>query len=71
MADSAAKLKTSDTTSADLSRVPFFSFGFVEESIKKVAKSDGSKEITKGYKYFSEKYITDIKGRTMGNIRRS
>jgi len=34
---------------------------FVEESIKKNALSTGNNESSKGYKYFSEKYIKDIK----------
>ncbi|KAK3106870.1 hypothetical protein FSP39_001733 [Pinctada imbricata] len=55
-----------DTATGDLSHVPFLSFGFVEQTIKESTKSDGSKEFTKGYKYFSEKYITDIKVYQLG-----
>ncbi|KAK3107338.1 hypothetical protein FSP39_012215 [Pinctada imbricata] len=55
-----------DTATGDLSHVPFLSFGFVEQTIKELTKSDGSKEFTKGYKYFSEKYITDIKVYQLG-----
>lgn len=50
-------------TTRDLSIVPAITFGFVEEIVKKCSKSDGTKELTKGYKYFSEKYVTDIKGK--------
>uniref|UniRef100_A0A8W8NUK7 SWIM-type domain-containing protein n=1 Tax=Magallana gigas TaxID=29159 RepID=A0A8W8NUK7_MAGGI len=49
------------STSRDLSVVPTITFGFVEDIVRKCSKSDGAKEITKGYKYFSEKYVTDVR----------
>ena len=50
--------------SRDLRLVPEgITFGFVEEAIKTSSASLGNKEICKGYKYFSEKYIIDIRGR--------
>ncbi|KAJ8307432.1 hypothetical protein KUTeg_015516, partial [Tegillarca granosa] len=44
----------------DLSLVPSITFGFVESFIKGNSKSLGTKELHKGYKYFSEKYVTGI-----------
>ncbi|KAJ8300618.1 hypothetical protein KUTeg_022137 [Tegillarca granosa] len=45
---------------SDLSLVPSITFGFVESFIKGNSKSLGTKELHKGYKYFSEKYVTGI-----------
>ncbi|CAC5426122.1 unnamed protein product [Mytilus coruscus] len=36
------------------------SFGFDESIIKRSSQSLGTKEVSKGYKYFSEKYVTNI-----------
>ncbi|KAJ8313195.1 hypothetical protein KUTeg_009251 [Tegillarca granosa] len=44
----------------DLSLVPSITFGFVESFIKGNSKSLGTKELHKGYKYFSKKYVTGI-----------
>ena len=52
----------STTNTRDLSFVPEITFGFVEEIVRKCSKSGGSNELTKGYKYFSEKYISNIRG---------
>ena len=46
----------------DLSKVPYFTHGFVEEYIKIKSTSSGESYIGKGYKYFSEGYIGDITG---------
>ena len=35
---------------------------FVESIVKSGSRSQGDKEISKGYKYFSEKYIFNISG---------
>ena len=35
-------------------------FGFVEKFITEGRKSLGEKEISKGYKYFCERYVTNI-----------
>ncbi|CAC5383234.1 unnamed protein product [Mytilus coruscus] len=40
----------------DLTIVPSITFGFVETIIKGSSQSLGIKEVSKGYKYFSEKY---------------
>ncbi|XP_062603500.1 uncharacterized protein LOC134265275, partial [Saccostrea cucullata] len=56
----AAELKVK-TSTRDLTTVLVISFSFVEEVVGKCVKSDGTKELTKGYKYFSEKYVTDIR----------
>lgn len=65
MAEKKASVVTSvGNASRDLRLVPEgITFGFVEEAIKTSSASLGNKEICKGYKYFSEKYITDIRGR--------
>ncbi|KXJ17593.1 hypothetical protein AC249_AIPGENE24412 [Exaiptasia diaphana] len=47
--------------SRDLSLLPDFSFTFVEQYRKKWEKSSGSKELSKGIKYYSEKFIRDVK----------
>ena len=50
--------------SRDLRLVPEGkTFEFVEEAINTSSANLGNEEIFKGYKYFSEKYITDIRGR--------
>lgn len=56
------------STSRDLSVVPTITFGFVEDIVRKCSKSDGAKEITKGYKYFSEKYVTDVRGNCLFSV---
>lgn len=45
----------------DLTVVPPITFGFVEETINKSSASLGAKEVCRGYKYFSETYINDIR----------
>ncbi|CAC5359642.1 unnamed protein product [Mytilus coruscus] len=56
-------VKTSDSTSTkDLTCLPAINFSFVESVVKSGSKSQGDKEIFKGYKYFSEKYLFDISG---------
>lgn len=56
-------MKASNNSTRDLQLIPDgITFGFVEDSIKSTSSSLGQKEINKGYKYFSEKYISDIKG---------
>lgn len=52
----------SANSTRDLTVVPPITFGFVEETIKKSSMSLGTKEVCKGYKYFSEKNIADIRG---------
>ena len=44
----------------DLSIVPAITFGFVENFIKTGSQSLGEKELSKGYKYFCERYVTNI-----------
>ena len=65
MAEKKASVVTSEgNASRDLRLVPEgITFGFVEEAIKTSSANLGHKELCKGYKYFSEKYITDIRGR--------
>lgn len=54
-----------ETASAnkDLTIVPNLTFGCVESYMKSVSQSLGDKELTKGYKYFCEKYVTNITGK--------
>lgn len=47
----------------DLKIVPNLTFGCVESYMKSVSQSLGDKELTKGYKYFCEKYVTNITGK--------
>ena len=47
----------------DISLIPNITFSFVESYIKSTKKSSGDKSINKGYKYFSEGYIQDLKGK--------
>ncbi|XP_056016152.1 uncharacterized protein LOC125677134 [Ostrea edulis] len=61
MSDLAECTKSVGCATRDLSIVPLITFGFVEETIKTLNKSEGCKEVSKGYKYFSEKYISDIR----------
>nr|XP_022292919.1 uncharacterized protein LOC111103754 [Crassostrea virginica] len=63
MAEKKASVVTSvGNASRDFRLVPEgITFGFVEEAIKTSSASLENKEICKGYKYFSEKYITDIR----------
>ncbi|XP_033726735.1 uncharacterized protein LOC117316303 [Pecten maximus] len=60
-----AEAKVSEITNnstRDLRAVPDeITFGFVENAIKTSSSSTGSREVSKGYKYFSEKYIYDIR----------
>lgn len=44
----------------DLTIVPDLTFGCVESYVKSVSQSLGDKELSKGYKYFCEKYVTNI-----------
>ena len=46
----------------DLDLIPNFTFSFVENYIKQNKSSTGQKSINKGFKYFSEGYIKDLKG---------
>ncbi|XP_063426804.1 uncharacterized protein LOC134710375 [Mytilus trossulus] len=57
MADKEVK---GDDSSRDLTILPDLTFGFVESSVKSSSKSLGVKEMSKGYKYFAEKYVTNI-----------
>ncbi|XP_071139818.1 uncharacterized protein [Mytilus edulis] len=59
MADKQDRLQDSCGTH-DLTIVPPITFGFVEYIIKGSSQSLGIKEVSKGYKYFSEKYVTNI-----------
>ncbi|CAG2198744.1 unnamed protein product [Mytilus edulis] len=59
MADKQDRLQDSCGTH-DLTIVPPITFGFVEDVIKGSSQSLGIKEVSKGYKYFSEKYVTNI-----------
>ncbi|VDI71680.1 Hypothetical predicted protein [Mytilus galloprovincialis] len=59
MADKQDRLQDSCGTH-DLTIVPPITFGFVEDIIKGSSQSLGIKEVSKGYKYFSEKYVTNI-----------
>ncbi|XP_062617264.1 uncharacterized protein LOC134278970 [Saccostrea cucullata] len=61
----ASELKVKKST-RELSVVPAISFSFVEEVVGKCVKSDGTEELTKGYKYFSEKYVVIKKGPVFG-----
>lgn len=47
----------------DLTIVPDLTFGSVESYVKSVSQSLGNKELSKGYKYFCEKYVTNITGK--------
>ena len=47
----------------DLDLIPFLTFSFVEDYVKSKKASSGDSHISKGYKYFSEKYIHDLKGK--------
>ena len=48
------------SASRDLRVVKEITFGFVENFITEGSKSLGAKEISKGYKYFCERYVTNI-----------
>ncbi|KAJ8307894.1 hypothetical protein KUTeg_014541 [Tegillarca granosa] len=54
----------------DLNLIPELTFAFVENYIKENKFSSGKKSINKGFKYFSEGYIKDLKvlQQTDGNI---
>ncbi|CAC5395700.1 unnamed protein product [Mytilus coruscus] len=61
-------VKTSDSTSTkDLTFLPAINFSFVESVVKSGSKSQGDKEISKGYKYFSEKYLFNISVHKLDN----
>ena len=47
----------------DLDLIPDLTFTFVEQYIKSNKHSSGEKPINKGFKYFSEGYVHDIKGK--------
>ena len=47
----------------DLSLLPSFNFTFVENYIKSNKFSSGNKSINKGFKFYSEGYIHDLKGK--------
>lgn len=47
----------------DLSYLPSFNFTFVENNIKTNKFSSGNKSINKGFKFYSEGYIHDLKGK--------
>lgn len=49
----------------DLDFVPVITFTFIEQYIKSNKKSSGEKSMNKGYKYFSESYIEDLRGEYM------
>ena len=46
----------------DLSLVPFMSFSFVESFIKSQKSSSGGKPISRGFMYFLESFVHDLKG---------
>lgn len=46
----------------DLNLIPELTFAFVENYIKENKFSSRKKSINKGFKYFSEGYIKDLKG---------
>ena len=48
------------SASRDLRVLPEITFCFVENFITDGSKSLGEKEISKGDKYFSERYVTNI-----------
>ncbi|CAC5367259.1 unnamed protein product [Mytilus coruscus] len=61
-------VKTSDSTSTmDLTCLQAINFSFVESVVKSGSKSQGDKEIAKGYKYFSEKYLFNISVHKLDN----
>lgn len=59
----AGTTKNTASSTRDLTIVPNITFGFVESFINDHSKSLGNQQLSKGYKYFSEKYITDITGK--------
>lgn len=46
----------------DLDIIPDLTFTFVENYVKSCKSSSGQKSVNKGFKYFSEGYIHDLKG---------
>jgi len=46
----------------DLSLVPNVSFSLIVEFFKSHTGASGNKSISKGFKYFSEGYVHDLKG---------
>ena len=55
------KMADEGKTTRDLSLVPPLTFGFVEDVVRQCVRSDGN-TLSKGYKYFSEKYVNNIRG---------
>lgn len=47
----------------NLTIVPNLTFGCAETYMKNVSQSLGDKELSKGNKYFCEKYVTNIMGK--------
>ena len=47
----------------DLDLVPHITFSFAENYIKSIKKSSGQKIFNKGFKYFHESYVCDLKGK--------
>lgn len=56
------------TPTRDFSIILAITFGLVEEIVRKYCKSNGTKELTKGYKYFREINVTNIKGKYTINV---
>lgn len=46
----------------DISLIPDISFSFVESYIRTCRDSSGDKSINKGFKYYSEGFVHDLKG---------
>lgn len=44
----------------DITNVPDLTFGCVESYVESVSQSLGDIKLSKGYKYFCEKYVTNI-----------
>lgn len=47
----------------DITNVPDLTFGCVESYVESVSQSLGDIKLSKGYKYFCEKYVTNITGK--------
>ena len=48
--------------SKDLRKVPFLTFSEVDAFVKACTECSGQRQITKGFKYYSEKYVHNILG---------
>jgi hypothetical protein len=46
----------------DLDIIPDLTFTYVENYVKSCKSLSGQKSVNKGFKYFSERYIHDLKG---------